>query len=146
MLYIYVYQPSYICRSKKQLWGIEGQLPKDKKVVLVLSPFWNKVFCPERANLTLSLCHGVFAFCPLVLQHSWILKRKFLFAQRLRQDRLRQEQLARERLAQLRSRRKAKEEETGDKLVTDGDVGVLQEAVMKALEHKHQDERQVGAS
>ena len=56
---------------------------------------------------------------------------------------MRQEQLARERLAQLRSRRKAKEEETEDKLVTDGDVGVLQEAVMKALEHKHQDERQV---
>ena len=59
---------------------------------------------------------------------------------------MRQEQLARERLAQLRSRRKAKEEETEDKLVTDGDVGVLQEAVMKALEHKHQDERQVVAS
>ena len=59
---------------------------------------------------------------------------------------MRQEQLARERLAQLRSRRKAKEEETEDKLVTDGDVGVLQEAVVKALEHKHQDERQVGSS
>ena len=54
--------------------------------------------------------------------------------------------MARERLAQLRSRRKAKEEETEDKLLTDGDVVVLQEAVMKALEHKHQDERQVGAS
>ena len=60
------------------------------------------------------------------------LKRKFLFAQR--------------RPAQLHSRRKAKEEETEDKLVTDGDVGVLQEAVVKALEHKHLDERQVGAS
>ena len=59
---------------------------------------------------------------------------------------MRQEQLARERLAQLRSRRKAKEEETEDKLVTDGDMGVLQEAVVKALEHKHQDERQVGSS
>ena len=116
---------------------------KDKKV---LSPFWNKVSCPELANLMLSWCHGVFAFCPLVLQHPWTLKRKFLFVQRLRQDRLRQEQLARERLAQLRSRRKAKEEETEDKLVTDGDVGVLQEAVVKALEHKHQDERQVGSS
>ena len=131
---------------KNNFEALRASYQKDKKVVLVLSPFWNKVFCPERANLTLSLCHGVFAFCPLVLQHSWTLKRKFLFAQRLRQDRLRQEQLARERLAQLRSRRKAKEEETGDKLVTDGDVGVLQEAVMKALEHKHQDERQVGAS
>lgn len=27
--------------------------------------------------------------------------------------------------------------------MTDGDMSVLQEAVMKALEHKHQDERQV---
>ena len=62
---------------------------------------------------------------------------------RLRQDRLRQEQLARERLAQLRDRKKAKEQEAEDKLVTDGDLSVLQEAVMKALEHKHQDERQV---
>jgi len=50
--------------------------------------------------------------------------------------------LARERLAQLRDRRKAKEQEAEDKLVTDGDTSVLQEAVMKALEHKHQDERQ----
>lgn len=51
--------------------------------------------------------------------------------------------MARERLAQLRDRRKAKEQEAEDKLVTDGDTSVLQEAVMKALEHKHQDERQV---
>ena len=56
---------------------------------------------------------------------------------------MRHEQLARERLAQLRNRRKSKEEEAEEKLVTDGDVSVLQEAVMKALEHKHQDERQV---
>lgn len=66
-----------------------------------------------------------------------------LYISRLKQDRLRQEQLARERLAQLRERRKAKEQEAEDKLVTDGDTSVLQEAVMKALEHKHQDERQV---
>ena len=58
---------------------------------------------------------------------------------------MRQEQLARERLAQLRERRKAKEQETEDKLVTDGDMSVLQEAVMKALEHKHQDERKVNS-
>ena len=71
----------------------------------------------------------------------------FLLTQlRLRQDRLRQEQLARERLAQLRNRRKAKEAEAEEKLVTDGDVGVLQEAVVKALERKHQDERQVWTS
>ena len=56
---------------------------------------------------------------------------------------MRQEQLARERLAQLRERRKAKEQEAEDKLVTEGDMSVLQEAVMKALEHKHQDERKV---
>lgn len=43
----------------------------------------------------------------------------------------------------MRDRRKAKEQEAEDKLVTDGDMSVLQEAVMKALEHKHQDERQV---
>ena len=67
----------------------------------------------------------------------------FSFNLRLRQDRVRQEQLARERLAQLRNRRKAKEAEAEEKLVTDGDVGVLQEAVVKALERKHQDERQV---
>ena len=66
-----------------------------------------------------------------------------LYVFRLKQDRLRQEQLARERLAQLRERRKAKQQEAEDKLVTDGDMSVLQEAVMKALEHKHQDERQV---
>ena len=70
----------------------------------------------------------------------------FSFCLRLRQDRLRQEQLARERLAQLRNRRKAKEAEAEEKLVTDGDVGVLQEAVVKALERKHQDERQVWTS
>lgn len=69
-------------------------------------------------------------------------KQKAAVEERLRQDRLRQEQLARERLAQLRNRRKAKEAEAEEKLVTDGDVGVLQEAVVKALERKHQDERQ----
>jgi len=69
-------------------------------------------------------------------------KQKAAVQERLRQDRLRQEQLARERLAQLRSRRKSKEGEAEEKLVTDGDVSVLQEAVMKALESKHQDERQ----
>lgn len=69
-------------------------------------------------------------------------KQKAAVEERRRQDRLRQEQLARERLAQLRSRRKAKEAEAEDKLVTDGDVSVLQEAAVKALEHKHQDERQ----
>ena len=62
---------------------------------------------------------------------------------RLRQDRLRQEQLARERLEQLRNRKRAKEQEAEEKLVTDGEVSVLQEAAMKALERKHQDERQV---
>jgi len=46
----------------------------------------------------------------------------------------------------LRDRRKAKEQEAEDKLVTDGDMSVLQEAVMKALEHKHQNERQVNLS
>ena len=54
---------------KNNFEALRASYQKDKKVVLVLSPFWNKVFCPERANLTLSLCHGVFAFCPLVLQH-----------------------------------------------------------------------------
>lgn len=62
---------------------------------------------------------------------------------RLRQDRSRQEQLARERLEQLRNRKRAKEQEAEEKLVTDGEVSVLQEAVMKSLERKHQDERQV---
>ena len=64
---------------------------------------------------------------------------------RLRQDRLRQEQLARERLAQRRNRRASKDRETGEeeKLVTEGDLGTLQEAVMKALERKHKKEREV---
>lgn len=70
-------------------------------------------------------------------------KRFSFCVSRLRQDRLRQEQLARERLEQLRNRKRAKEQEAEEKLVTDGEVSVLQEAVMKALERKHQDERQV---
>ncbi|RMX39987.1 hypothetical protein pdam_00022972 [Pocillopora damicornis] len=69
-------------------------------------------------------------------------KQKAAVEERLRQDRLRQEQLARERLEQLRNRKRAKEQEAEEKLVTDGEVSVLQEAVMKALERKHQDERQ----
>lgn len=79
----------------------------------------------------------------LFWNRSYVCSRHSFAFSRLRQDRLRQEQLARERLAQLRDRKKAKEQETEDKLVTDGDLSVLQEAVMKALEHKHQDERQV---
>ncbi|PFX16028.1 hypothetical protein AWC38_SpisGene19720 [Stylophora pistillata] len=69
-------------------------------------------------------------------------KQKAAVEERLRQDRLRQEQLARERLEQLRNRKRAKEQEAEEKLVTDGEISVLQEAVMKALERKHQDERQ----
>lgn len=64
---------------KNNFEALRASYQKDKKVLLVLSPFWNKVCCPDLANLTLSLCHGVFAFCPLVLQHPWTLKRKFLF-------------------------------------------------------------------
>lgn len=70
-------------------------------------------------------------------------KRFSFCVSRLRQDRSRQEQLARERLEQLRNRKRAKEQEAEEKLVTDGEVSVLQEAVMKSLERKHQDERQV---
>ncbi|XP_013408861.1 trichohyalin [Lingula anatina] len=66
-------------------------------------------------------------------------------AERLKNDRQRQEQLARERLEALRRRRaqgKLGEDDSEDKIVTEGDRTVLQEAVLNLLEKKHAKERE----
>lgn len=57
-------------------------------------------------------------------------------------DRARHEELARQRLAERKDRRNRKILGDGD-VVTDGDDGELQEAVLKMLENKHSEEREV---
>ena len=61
---------------------------------------------------------------------------------RLMSDRARHEQLARQRLAERKNRKKQRSLNDGD-VVRDGDEGVLQEAVLKFLENKHCEEREV---
>jgi hypothetical protein len=57
-------------------------------------------------------------------------------------DRARHEQLARQRLEERRNRKKRKAL-GGSDIVKEGDEGVLQEAVLKFLENKHCEEREV---
>ena len=61
---------------------------------------------------------------------------------RLMSDRARHEQLARQRLAERKNRKKQRSLNDGD-IVRDGDEGVLQEAVLKFLENKQCEEREV---
>jgi hypothetical protein len=57
-------------------------------------------------------------------------------------DRTRHEQLARQRLEERKNRKKQKALSDGD-VVKEGDNGLLQEAVLKFLENKHCEEREV---
>lgn len=57
-------------------------------------------------------------------------------------DRARHEQLARQRLEERKNRKKQKSLNQDD-IVKEGDDGLLQEAVLKFLENKHYEERDV---
>ena len=57
-------------------------------------------------------------------------------------DRARHEQLARQRLEERKNRKKQRGLNDGD-IVKEGDDGMLQEAVLKFLENKHCEEREV---
>ena len=61
----------------------------------------------------------------------------------MKSDRARHEELARQRLEERRNLKKRKALGKED-IVSDGDHGLLQEAVLKMLENKHGQEREVG--
>ncbi len=57
-------------------------------------------------------------------------------------DRARHEQLARQRLEERKNRKKQKALSDSD-IIKEGDIGLLQEAVLKFLENKHCEEREI---